>query len=101
MAFGRRRRIARILIVIAFTVAVVKELTNHIFQHHRGFRVLNRTAIFEDRRSQLRIFKTHVQCQILLAQQTGSTDAQRTGVRNMVKTRFDFQRHARQVRFRI
>lgn len=74
--------IARILIVAA--LAVIKELTNQIFQHHGGLGVLDSTAVFKDSRPEVRVFKTDVQRQILLAQQTRGADRQRTGIGDMV-----------------
>ena len=37
----------------------------------------------------------------IVPQQAGSTNAQRTGIRNVVITLFNFQRYARQMGFRV
>ncbi|STS85526.1 Uncharacterised protein [Klebsiella pneumoniae] len=65
MTFCSGLIIARILIVAALTV--IKELTNQIFQHHGGLSVLDSAAVFKDSRPEVRVFKTDVQRQVLLA----------------------------------
>ena len=52
-------------------------MTNHVLQHHRGLGILDHATVFKDSRSKLRIFKAHVQCQILFAQQAGGADRKR------------------------
>ena len=91
--------IARILIVAALTV--IKELTNQIFQHHGGLGVLDSAAVFKDSRPEVRVFKTDVQRQVLLAQQARGADRQRTGIRDMVVALIDIELHAWQIGFRI
>lgn len=97
MTLSRRLIIVRILIIAA--LAVIEELAYQIFQHHGGLGVLNRTAVFKNRGAQFRVFKTDVQRQVLLPEQTRSTNRQRAGIRNVVVAFVDIDGNARQIGF--